>query len=58
MMEIIFFSHFSVKSEADEFAINLSGHTGTVGDSLLDLSSPTTSIDGMKFSTVDRDNDA
>ncbi|WAR09745.1 TENR-like protein [Mya arenaria] len=44
------YSHFQVLSEEKGYQLNVSGYTGTAGDSL-------SYHDGMKFSTFDKDND-
>ncbi|XP_048760523.1 ficolin-2-like [Ostrea edulis] len=44
------YSTFSVASEVTKYRLNVSGYTGTAGDSM-------TYSDGMKFSTKDQDND-
>jgi ficolin len=50
------YSNFHVGTEAEDFVLTVSGYSGTAGDSL--ASGPTWSIhNGMRFSTVDRDND-
>ena len=48
------YSHFRVDSESSNFRLEVSGYSGTAGDS---LSSAHHSHSGHSFSTFDRDND-
>lgn len=50
---MVFFSVFNVKEESDNYRLQVSGYTGTAGDSM-DSSHPQ---NGMQFTTIDRDND-
>ncbi|XP_053383824.1 fibrinogen-like protein A [Mercenaria mercenaria] len=45
------YSSFSIGDESSKYTLSISGHSGTAGDSLI------ARHNGMKFSTVDQDND-
>ena len=47
------YSFFSVSNRHTNYTLNIAGYTGTAGDSFISLHS----INGMQFSTKDRDND-
>ena len=53
------YSHFSVGPESDEYRLSISGYYpgSTAGDSITNPSYPDQFLDGMKFSTYDRDQD-
>ncbi|XP_035670248.1 deleted in malignant brain tumors 1 protein-like [Branchiostoma floridae] len=48
------YSTFRVSGEADGYRLHISGYSGTAGDSM----TGSHSLNGRRFSTVDRDNDA
>ena len=50
MTAYAYFSTFSTKSAQDKYDLNVSGYSGTTGDSLM-------VNNGSKFSTYDQDND-
>lgn len=52
------YSAFSLDSETNQYAINVSGYVGNAGDSLANISLSKNYIhNGRKFTTKDRDND-
>lgn len=52
------YTTFSLDSEANQYAINISGYVGDAGDSLANISLPSYCYhNGMKFTTIDEDND-
>ncbi len=55
------YDRFAVGSEAENYTLSLGGYSGTAGDALLqgspDCKSAKHCLDGMMFSTRDRDND-
>src|SRR6218665_629185 len=52
------YSTFSLDSESNQYAINVSGYVGNAGDSLADISlNSNFYLNGMQFTTMDRDND-
>lgn len=50
------YASFSVDSESLDYAVHLSGFSGDAGDAFASTK-PGCALDGMKFSTFDRDND-
>jgi len=52
------YSTFSLDSESNQYAINISGYVGNAGDSLADKNlNSNFYLNGMQFTTMDRDND-
>ncbi|VDI48825.1 Hypothetical predicted protein [Mytilus galloprovincialis] len=49
------YNRFSVGDEGTNYLLSISGYHGTAGDSMIDAASQ--SLNGMKFSTRDKDND-
>ncbi|CAG2237649.1 unnamed protein product [Mytilus edulis] len=49
------YNRFNVGDEGTNYLLSISGYHGTAGDSMIDASSQ--SLNGMKFSTRDKDND-
>ena len=47
-------SEFSIENEADNYRLHIDDYSGTAGDGLL---GDPHNLDGMQFSTMDRDND-
>ena len=47
-------SEFSIENEADNYRLHIDDYSGTAGDGLLE---DPHDLDGMQFSTMDRDND-
>lgn len=45
------YGHFSIDSEDEDYKLHVSGYNGTAGDALNEYH------DGMKFTTIDKDND-
>ena len=46
-----------VEGEDQDYLLNIGNHSGTAGDFLISGAGPHDNIDGMKFSTKDRNND-
>ena len=49
---LVFRSDFYIESEADNYRLHIGGYGGTAGDSFAEHP-----LDGMAFTTPDRDND-
>ena len=49
---LVFCSDFSIESEADNYRLHIGGYGGTARDSFTEYT-----LDGMAFTTPDRDND-
>ena len=47
-----YFSEFSIEDETDYYRLHIDGYSGTAGDGMLEHP-----LEGMLFSTMDRDND-
>jgi len=51
------YESFRLSNEASKYAISVSGYTGDAGDAFTVTSSPNFVTNGMKFTTIDNDND-
>ncbi|XP_062595242.1 fibrinogen-like protein A, partial [Saccostrea cucullata] len=50
------YSHFTVGGTDTDYMLTISGYSGTAGDMMITTDSDV-NLNGMKFSTIDRDND-
>jgi len=51
------YSSFSLGPEADNYRLSISGFSGDEGDAMTAHSNPLRNVNGMPFTTPDRDND-
>jgi hypothetical protein len=54
------YSTFTVGDESSNYTLHVAGYSGTAGDAMVNITNgcTTCNLDGMKFTTRDRDNDA